>query len=205
MRTVDGHETVFVTSVWRVADPDRVARGLAAALRPEGDGRFTWLVPRDGHDSIVGTIMLRGKEATIEAQSLERAAGLEAILRGAAPGMRRIRREEVGADEALRRARAKGGHERAARPELDPATDPELAAIMDEYIREHERRWVDESIPALGGLTPRQALADPAMRPELDAMLDDMEWQMRAAGGHGLMDPRRVRALLGMPSGPGHA
>lgn len=43
-------------------------------------------------------------------------------------------------------------------------------------------------------------LYDRAARPELEALLDDMAWQQRrAGGGSGLMDPTQVRALLGIP------
>ena len=58
---------------------------------------------------------------------------------------------------------------------------------------------MDESIPAVGGLTPRQAAADRAGRPELEALLDDMAWQHGRAGGGGVMVPFRFRALLGIP------
>ena len=73
---------------------------------------------------------------------------------------------------------------------------------MRGFIEQMERTWVDESIPALGGLTPREALVDPAVRPELEAMLDDMAWQERASSG-GTMSASRVRALLGLPPGRG--
>jgi hypothetical protein len=39
---------------------------------------------------------------------------------------------------------------------LDP-DDPELAAFLDEFVRNYETRWLDEPIPALDGHTPRQA------------------------------------------------
>ena len=70
---------------------------------------------------------------------------------------------------------------------------------MEAFIRSAEVNWVDERIPALGGLTPREALADPTARPELDALLDDMAWQQGQAGGATLMVPSRIRALLGIP------
>lgn len=83
---------------------------------------------------------------------------------------------------------------------IDVAAHPELAQAMEEFIRRAEVNWVDETIPALGGLTPREAAADRAARPELEALLDDMAWQQRrAGGGSGLMDPTQVRALLGIP------
>ena len=61
---------------------------------------------------------------------------------------------------------------------------------------------MDESIPALGGRTPRQAIGDPAGRREVEALLDDMAWMKRRAGedgGAGLMDADRIRELLGLP------
>jgi hypothetical protein len=64
------------------------------------------------------------------------------------------------------------------------------------------KQWLDESIPALGGLTPRQAAADKAGRRELDALLKDLEWSDRKAGprhaNQGTMDPARLRAMLGL-------
>jgi hypothetical protein len=69
---------------------------------------------------------------------------------------------------------------------------------MEQLMRDYEGRWVNESIPALGGMTPRQALEDPVMRRELEALLDDMTWQARSADGSGTMDPDRIRELLGL-------
>jgi len=81
---------------------------------------------------------------------------------------------------------------------LDPETNPDVAAAMAGLMREMEGAWVDEEIPALGGLTPRQAARDPVWRDELEAMLDDMTWQRRRSDAHGSMDPDRLRALLAL-------
>ena len=65
-------------------------------------------------------------------------------------------------------------------------------------MRQYEARWVDEAIPALGGLTPRQALKDAVMRRELESLLADMEWQLGRGGAGATMDPHRIRVLLGI-------
>lgn len=113
--------------------------------------------------------MIEGDRATIDANSTKRAARLERSLLKAAPGATLIRRQERAIDEARDRP---GGSEA-----LDPAEHPEVARALDQFIRRLEVGWVDEPIPALGGLTPRKALADDAVRPELEALLDDMTWE----------------------------
>ena len=59
----------------------------------------------------------------------------------------------------------------AAENALDPDA-PEVAAMLDEFIREYEANWLDEPIPALDGHTPRQAADDPTRRGDLIKLLD---------------------------------
>jgi hypothetical protein len=62
-------------------------------------------------------------------------------------------------------------------------------------VRQHEAAWLDEQIPALGGVTPRQAAADPTRRPDLERLLagfDDLEEVP------GAMSARRLRDALGL-------
>jgi hypothetical protein len=195
LSNTEGEPLRLITVAYRVADPAAAAAALGGKLRGEGDGRFVEMVVRHGQEWVRGSITLDGDRATIDANSGKRAARLERTLLRAAPGARLIRREERGIEEAFDEERAKGP---AAEP-IDVAAHPELAQAMEEFIRRAEVNWVDETIPALGGLTPREAAADRAARPELEALLDDMAWQQRRAGGGGLMDPARVRALLGIP------
>lgn len=195
LSNTEGEPLRLITVAYRVADPAAAAAALGGKLGGEGDGRFVEMVVRHGQEWIRGSITLDGDRATIDANSVKRAARLERTLLRAAPGARLIRREERGVEEAIDEERAKGP---AAEP-IDVTAHPELAQAMEAFIRRAEVNWVDETIPALGGLTPREAAADPAARPKLEALLDDMAWQLRRAGGGGLMDPARVRALLGIP------
>ncbi len=50
-------------------------------------------------------------------------------------------------------------------------TDPELAQVLAEAMAKYEKDWLDESIPALAGVTPRNAAADPTRRSDLIALL----------------------------------
>ncbi len=49
---------------------------------------------------------------------------------------------------------------------------PELAAALEEFIRDYETSWLDQPIPALDGHTPRQAADDPTRRADLIKLLD---------------------------------
>jgi hypothetical protein len=75
-------------------------------------------------------------------------------------------------------------------------SDPAVRQAIDQMMRDHELRWVDEEIPALGGRTPREAVGDPVGREEVEQLLASMP-DVEAMGGFG-MDPARIRALLGL-------
>lgn len=50
-----------------------------------------------------------------------------------------------------------------------------LARLSAEVSRQMQARWLDDQIPALGGLTPRQAAADPTRREQLERLLDEFD------------------------------
>jgi len=54
---------------------------------------------------------------------------------------------------------------------IDPDISPELARVLAEAILKFEKDWLDDSIPALDGFTPRNAAADPTRRSDLIALL----------------------------------
>ena len=70
--------------------------------------------------------------------------------------------------------------------ELLPSLDfPSFDALVGEYLERHYHGWVDESIPALGGRTPRHAVRLKTVRPKVIELLKDIENGMareRAAG-----------------------
>ena len=196
LSNTEGEPLQLITVSYRLTeDPVAVAAALGRKLQAEQGGRFVEMVKRHGQEWIRGSITLEGDRATIDANSAKRATRLERTLLRAAPGARLIRREERGIEEALAESRA----EIPGAEPLVVADHPELAAAVEEFMRRAEVNWVDESVPALGGLTPREAVGDPNARAELEALLDDMAWNQRKPGGAGLMDPSRIRALLGIP------
>ena len=52
-----------------------------------------------------------------------------------------------------------------------PAPDPIDPEVAREIIGRMEDSWLDESVPALGGMTPRDAAADPTRIEDLETLL----------------------------------
>jgi hypothetical protein len=77
---------------------------------------------------------------------------------------------------------------------VDPA-GPEIAAALEAFIRDYERKWLDEPIPALAGHTPREAAADPTRRGDLIRLLDSFPSGVTP----GRMSPDRLRTALDLP------
>ncbi|HYZ38055.1 MAG TPA: SEC-C metal-binding domain-containing protein [Pseudonocardiaceae bacterium] len=86
-------------------------------------------------------------------------------------------------------------------PPLPPAS-PELEQALRSLRDEQERRWCDENVPALGGITPREAAGDPTRRDELARLINSFPEIDPTTGMVGLR-PARLRELLGLPSGTG--
>lgn len=64
-------------------------------------------------------------------------------------------------------------------------SDPEatMAELHAELARQAQDRWLDEHIPALDGLTPREAAADPTRREQLERLLAEFETNDRGGVG----------------------
>lgn len=84
-----------------------------------------------------------------------------------------------------------------------PVTDsPQLRAALEQIRDRFERQWCDEPVPALGGRTPRDAVADPEGRAEVVALLATFpeDGDETIVGGRlgAAMRPSRLRELLGL-------
>ncbi len=82
-----------------------------------------------------------------------------------------------------------------------------MARLNEEISRQIQARWLDENVPALGGLTPRQAAADPTRRGQLERLVaefDDQTERFRdlaskaMAGGPITFDTAALRRELGL-------
>jgi len=130
-------------------------------------------------------LRVRGREITVEVNSVRRLTRLVEILR------------KVGADPVV-----------TSEKRIDPALDFAWAAGQRAAqggaaaaAEGWEKFWLDEEVPALFGRTPRQA-ARGRERPYLEALLRQFEYEadLLAADGKTGVDAAWLREQLDMPS-----
>ncbi|MFO7900141.1 MAG: hypothetical protein R6V58_13910 [Planctomycetota bacterium] len=167
----------------------------------------SYVEPEDQHRSGVprqediATVYLGDDRMEVSAMSKERLDFVcEAVENELGAAIRLVRRQESTADmiDRLWEQRSEPrGRRRWTKPK-----DPGLLQLEQEMGDRLWRDWIDSPSKALGGKSPRDAAADPELRPELEAILRDFEEQQRR--GHGAGGPwtgqfaRNVRRELGM-------
>ncbi|MHB8317629.1 MAG: SEC-C metal-binding domain-containing protein [Acidimicrobiales bacterium] len=182
-------------------------------------GKSVWTETHalDEAETVVRCFLRRnGDDLCVEANSIERFERVLGQLSEICPDLELIERKQTPLEQAAGEYHGKreetdegpGGSDGADEPRLSAGNGAfldinDLPAEAKEAIREtmmtFENRWLEESIPALGGLTPRQAVNDPTRREDLLRLLreyDDLS-AGNLSGGIGL-DPTRLRDLLGI-------
>jgi hypothetical protein len=76
---------------------------------------------------------------------------------------------------------------------------PEIHALFEEKLREHQEKWLTNPVPALQGMTPIEASQSTKMRPVLEALLDDFAIRESSARGSSFrtFDVEELRTRLG--------
>ncbi len=192
LQNTEGDPLVFCEATLRSPDPAALAAALDSTYdRDESAALWREHVTTHGMDRIRATIEIVGDHVKVETNSEPRQDRVLDALRQLQPGIevaRQTRRPARDMQEAMSRAPA--GAQTASSMEPD---DPLVIAALEQFMLEHEQAWLNDHIPALAGLTPREAAADPTRRPDLIRLLDTFP-----PGGPGQMDPARLRAELGL-------
>jgi hypothetical protein len=198
LANTEGDPLAICEATVRVGDP----AGIEAALgdtydRVDGDEPPRWFehVTTHGMLRIRAALVLDGDILRVEANSEKRMDRVLATLARLDPAISVLddsRRPVRDAREAAELAKQLPV---AGEDALDP-NDPELAAFLDEFVRDYETKWLDEPIPALDGHSPRQAADDPTRRADLIKLLDTFP---AGEAGRGGMDAERLRHALGLP------
>jgi len=145
----------------------------------------------NGESILRASIALEGSRITVETMSEPRVERVLAVVSGEIAGAEVISDERQAIDPSTMPAGPRS-------PGLSP-DDPAVKEVLRTFIAERERAWCEEEIPALGGLTPRQAAADPAGRESLERLLVEYTSYIDPEEDPELVPqhPDRLRALLG--------
>lgn len=198
--TAEGDPVELGNGVFAVKDEPALRRALAehpAFAVEEGDV-FTW---REPGGRVLGTLRLVAPDLVAEVQSRARMARLRKLLMTQAGDALRFRSARY-QDPWEAMEASEGSPAPAA--DAETALPPEEAErLRREFLADHYQRWMDESIPALGGRTPRQAVRTTAGRARVEELVRTIEMgEARHAGpGARAYDFGWLRRELGLPIG----
>ena len=153
MFTMEGEPMVMCEARYRMADLSELDV-LDTVLERQGERTWTQPGEVDGRTWVRGSVTVEGSVLALFANSKARFEGLRQVVENALPGLSLMEERTTPAREILM------SRERPLPPPAGPLP-PAAAQALAAFVREQEERWVDEAVPALGGLTPRQAAADP--------------------------------------------
>ena len=193
MTTREGEDMRVCRVVLEVPDPEVARVVLDRLYDPHGADQWTEHHELATGESILrATIDLEGNRVSVETLSEPRVERVLATLLAEIAGARVVsddRREFDPTDPP-----------RGPRQPAMSLEDPAVREMFGKFIAERERSWCDEPIPALGGLTPRQAAADPAGREGLERLLLEYGSHVDPADDPEVVPqhPERLRRLLGI-------
>ena len=139
---------------------------------------------------VVAHITVERKKISVDVNSTQRAADIKKLMDSLNEGVQFVMEREAPLPEPTR---SKAG---AITPDNMP---PEIKAALDAKLKEYQERWLTTSVPALNGMTPIDASRSTAMRPVLEALLDEFAIKEKASKSTGLstFDVAELRARLG--------
>ena len=211
LTTPEGDEIVLASAHYRHAAPEDILSilqgaddfGLGDDVEPEPDGtfHFPWYETRPdapAHFPSIGQRVLAS--LTLTPTALEVDAPSRRRLDDCQERLAQLLKDRItlvetkvqNVDEALR--------ERKPRIEPEPPfiPPPEFVAEIEEKML---RQWIDDSIPALGGLTPREAVKTPEGRQQVLELIEySVQMQKRMSQTPGIFAPdyRKVKKMLGL-------
>ncbi len=185
LQNTDGEDFTLTVDRFDIAagKADKVVaalRDLPDAQRDEGedDGAVTVSFVKEGNakgvlpTTLTGRAILEGGLLRLETNSMQRADRLRRLVAERLGALVTFRIREHADPVAHLAEGAERGAPRAP-PEPMP---PEVLEVVKRMQAEHYQRWLDEEIPALGGLTPREAAKRKgAPRKSLELLLAEIE------------------------------
>jgi hypothetical protein len=209
--TPEGDALVFTNAHYQHAALDEIRQilkkaddfGLDDDLEPEPDGSLqcAWFETRPEARSlhapigkrVLANLTLTPTTLEVEAMSQQRLDDcrqrLEQLLEDR---IHLVGTEAKSVGQALRESKAR------PEPEEPVMPPPEVIAELEEKML---RQWIDDSIPALGGLTPREAVKTPEGRQRVLELIDEVgrrQKMMKKVPGRFAPDYRKVKKMLGL-------
>lgn len=184
MYNTDGDEIVICTARYSVMDIDAARDALCRhrSFRGNDSGNgFTWIsgrrkMPEGRTDSVsLGTVQFDGRDLILMTNSERRLNKGKALLEKVADEWIRHRTDSFeDMEQIMASAQMADGPD--TEPEIPPEVETQILAQF--YEKYYLEQWPNAPIPALKGLTPIQAAADPRWKLEVVELLKGLENNM---------------------------
>lgn len=156
----------------------------------------------DGNTALA-TLKISASKLIVEVNSERRSKRIQKEIAKRLGGSAVLLGTEMKSYEGLMIEAEKGGKRKrsAKESESDRAVNesPEVRALLKELMDKHWATWPDTSVPALRGMTPREAAKDPLGRELLEALLMDFETRNELRDDESMrVDLAKLRRELGL-------
>ena len=141
-----------------------------ASVKPQSD--FSLGAWDESGALILGHIELRRKWLVLEANSKERARRGTELVRRRLEG---LIDEPITETQSVESALAESRERPRARQATQPIPPEEIARVTKEFIERHYRRIIDGPVPAVGNISPREAVRLPEGREKVISWLKFLE------------------------------
>jgi len=170
---------------------------------------FAWIkkgnkMNKGWENTVLGHLKIFGKTLLVEVNSANRAKRIrEEIEQRLGSQAIHVGTETESPEQMLKQAKQRKA-QRGAEEEIDEddlMRDPEVRRQIEAEVQKQVEGWVRTKVPALGGRTPLQAVADPDGREMVEALLQGWERQNQAPGPASIVRPdiSALRRLLNLP------
>jgi hypothetical protein len=139
---------------------------------------------------VIAHITVERKKISVEVNSAQRAADIKKLMASLKKGVQFIMERMTPIPEPT-------GFEAAT---MTPDNLPEeVKSALEAKFKEYQELWLTTPVPALNGMTPIDASRSKAMRPALEALLDEFAIKERSSKNTGIItfDVAELRARLG--------
>jgi len=192
--TRTGEPLMFCRAAFAITDQAKVAGLLKKhdQLEADDEGAFIWSEDpgRDGA-LVLGSVRIIKKELVLECMSKKRLEQGKQMILKTLSGL-----VEHKTDEFRDPYEVLATNQKKAKPASEIPLEIRQQ-LYDKFQREHMEKWLDEKIPALDGLTPRECVKTEAGREKVANLLksfENMEERKRKAGepyhDHGWIWPK---------------
>lgn len=150
--------------------------------------QFPWLKNRTT-DLILGNVKIEGNQLIIDVNSIKRSKKIQQEISKRLPEaiFKKENRESLDLENKKEK--------KVIQPTPLSAMEQE---IMQTFLKDHYKRWLDLSLPVLNGQTPRQAAKTDEGRERLELLLLDFEMSSQCQSAHLCIDVQTLRQELGL-------